>query len=168
MRCSALTNCDSLAGDSAMKGFAEPILRILNNCGIKVALQPIRTFGHIFAKPNDRVPTDRKTHAVYSIPCGDCKKEYLGQTKPQFCTSLKEHQKVVSNLYSSKSALAEHVCKTSHKIITTNNRYGQVNNFVWKPGILTLVLVPLIGMMVAICHKNIGILSADDVMLSSI
>ena len=41
-------------------------------------------------------------------------------------------QRAVYNLYSSKSALAEHVCKTSHKIawedskiITTNNRYGQ-------------------------------------------
>ena len=45
LRRSALTNCDSLAGDSAMKGFAivpyiqeigEPSMRILNNCGIKV------------------------------------------------------------------------------------------------------------------------------------
>ena len=87
---------------------------------------------HIFAKPKDRLPTDRKIHAVYSIPCGDCEKEYLGQTKRQFCTRLIEHQRAVSNLYSSKSALAEHVCKTSHKIawedskiITTNNRYGQ-------------------------------------------
>ena len=50
----------------------------------------------------------------------------------QFCTRLKEHQRAVSNFNSSKSALAEHVCKTSHniawedsRIITTNNRYGQ-------------------------------------------
>ena len=87
LRRSALTNCDSLAGDSAMKGFAivpyiqgiaEPIMRILNNCGIKVALKPIHSLWHIFAKPKDRVPTDRKTHAVYSIPCADCEKEYLG------------------------------------------------------------------------------------------
>ena len=95
-------NCVSLADDSAMKGFAvvpyiqgivEPIIRILNNCGIKVALKPLQTLRHIFAKPKDRVPTDQKTHAVYSIPCGDCKKEYLGQTKRQFCTRLKGHQK---------------------------------------------------------------------------
>ena len=39
----------------------------------------------------------------------------------------------VSNFKSSKSALAEHVCETSHniawgdsRIITTNNRYGQL------------------------------------------
>ena len=43
-----------------------------------------------------------------------------------------------------------------------------VNDFVWKPGILMLALVPLIGMTVAICHKNICILLANDVMLSSI
>ena len=43
-----------------------------------------------------------------------------------------------------------------------------VNDFVWKPGILTLVLVPLIHMTVAICHKNICILLANDVMLLSI
>ena len=85
-----------------------------------------------FAKPKDRVPTDQETHAVYSIPCGDCEKVYLGQTKRQFCTRLKEHQRAVSNFNSSKSALAEHVCETSHnivwedsKVITTNNRYGQ-------------------------------------------
>ena len=62
------------------------------------------TLGHIFAKPKDPIKTNQKTHAVYSIPCGDCEKEYLGQSKRQFGTRLKEHQKAV------KSALAEHIC----------------------------------------------------------
>ena len=55
------------------------------------------------------------------------RKSILGQSKRQFGTQLKEHQKAVS-----KSALAEHVCYTKHeiawensKVITTNNRYGQ-------------------------------------------
>ena len=51
-----------------VQGIAEPIRRVLNNCGIKVALKPFRTLGHIFAKTKDCVPTDQKTHAVYSIP----------------------------------------------------------------------------------------------------
>ena len=84
-----MTNCDSLASDSVMKGFAivsyiqgivEPIMRILS-CDIKVALKTIQTLGHIFAKPKDCVPTNWKTHAVYSISRGNCKKEYLGQRK---------------------------------------------------------------------------------------
>ena len=47
-------------------------------------------------------------------------------------TSERVHQRAVSNPNSSKSALAEHTCKTSHntalddsRIITSNNRYGQ-------------------------------------------
>ena len=134
-------DCNSPAGDSAVKNFAivpyiqgiaEPIRRVLNNCGIRVALKPFQTLRRIFAKPNDRVPADQKTHAVYSIPCGGCEKVYLGQIKRQFCTRLKEHQRAVSNFNSSKSALAERVCETSHniawedsRIITTNNCYGQ-------------------------------------------
>jgi hypothetical protein len=54
------------------------------------------------------------------------------QSKRQFGTRLKEHQKAVSTLDKGKSALAEHVCYTKHviawensKVITTNNRYGQ-------------------------------------------
>ena len=43
-----------------------------------------------------------------------------------------------------------------------------VNDFVWKPGILTLVLVVLIGLTVAICHKNICILLKNNAMLTSI
>ena len=72
------------------------------------------TLGHIFAKPKDPVKTNQKTHAVYSIPCGDCEKEYLGQSKRQFGTRLKEHQNAVSTLDKGKSALAEHVCYTKH------------------------------------------------------
>ena len=44
------------------------------------------------------VDINQKTHVVYSIPCGDCEKEYLGQSERQYGTRLKEHQKAVSTL----------------------------------------------------------------------
>ncbi len=68
--------------------------------------------GHIFAMPKDPIPKNQKTYAVYSIPCSDCEKEYLGQSKDskrQFGTRLKEHQEAVSTLNKGKSAL-ESVC----------------------------------------------------------
>ena len=178
------TDCNSPEGDSAVKGFAivpyiqgiaEPIRRILNNFGIKVALKPFQTLGLIFAKPKDRVPTDQKTHAVYSIPCGDCEKVYLGQTKRQFCTRLKEHQRAVSNFNSSKSALAEHVCETSHniawedsRIITTNNRYGQrLCLKAWHINASPCALNRDDGSHLPLYHKNIYILLVDDVTLTA-
>ena len=75
LRRQTLTDCNSPEGDFSVKGFAivlyfqgiaEPIWRVLNNCGIKAVLKPFRTYvGHILAKPKNRLRTDRKTHAVY-------------------------------------------------------------------------------------------------------
>ena len=39
--------------------------------------------GYIFVKSKDHIPTDWKTHAAYSIPCGDYEKVYLGQTNQE-------------------------------------------------------------------------------------
>ena len=39
--------------------------------------------GYIFVKSKDHIPTDGKTHAVYSIPCSDYEKVYLGQTNQE-------------------------------------------------------------------------------------
>ena len=63
-----------------IQGVTELIKRILNSHNVKVALKN-QTLGHIFA--------------IYSIPWDDCDNEYIGQTKRQFGTRFKEHQKAV-------------------------------------------------------------------------
>ena len=64
-----------------IKGVTEPIKRILNGHNVKVARKPFQTLGHIFSKPKDPVTKERRTDAIYSIPCNDCDNEYIGQTK---------------------------------------------------------------------------------------
>ena len=71
------------------------------------------------------VTKEQRTDAIYSIPCN-------GQTKLQFGTRLKEHQKAVFFCKRENSALSEHTCLTNHtigwdksNIITTNRRYHQ-------------------------------------------
>ena len=110
----------------------EPIKRILNSHNIKVAQKPFQTLGHIFAKPKDPVTKEQRTDAIYSIPCNDCDNEYIGQTKRQFGTRLKEHQKAVFFCKKENSALSGHACLTNYtigwdnsKIITTNRHYHQ-------------------------------------------
>ena len=75
-------------------------------------LKNLFDFGHIFAKPKDPVTKEQRTDAIYSIPCNDCDNEYIGQTKRQFGTRLKEHQKAIfQTLFFSKTenlALSEH------------------------------------------------------------
>ena len=99
-----------------IQGIAEPIKRILNSHNVKVAQKPFQTLGHIFAKPKDPVTKEQRTDAIYSIPCNDCDNEYIGQTKRQFGTRLKEQQKAVFLCKKENSALSEHTCLTNHTI----------------------------------------------------
>ena len=55
-----------------------------------------------FTKPKDPVTKEQRTDAIYSIPCNDCDNEYIGQTKRQFGTRLKEYQKAVFFLQKGK------------------------------------------------------------------
>ena len=97
---------------------------------LKRHINSVCKLGHIFAKPKDPVSKEQRTDAIYSIPCNDGNNEYIGQTKRQFGTLLKEHHKAVFFCKKENSALAEHTCLTNHtigwdksKIITTNRRY---------------------------------------------
>ena len=73
----------------------EPIKRILKSHNVKVAQKPFQTLGHIFAKPKDPLTREQRTDAIYSIRCSDSDDELIRQTKRQFGTRLKEHQKAV-------------------------------------------------------------------------
>ena len=72
-------------------------------------------------KPSGLWFLNRKTQyqsrdAIYSIPCKDCDKSYIGETKRKFSTRLKEHQKAVEHKHSQKSALAEHCLRSGHTV----------------------------------------------------
>ena len=93
--------------------------------------KPFQTSGLIFAKPKDPVTKERRTDAIYSIARNDCDDEYIAQTKRQFGTRLKKHQKAVFfykkiQLYRNTHAqLTIQLGGILLKIITTNRRYHQ-------------------------------------------
>ena len=73
----------------------------------RVLRNPSREFW-IFAKPKDPVTKEQRTDAIYSIPCNDSDNEYIGLTKRQFGTRLKEHQRAVFLCKKENSALSKH------------------------------------------------------------
>ena len=90
------------------------VLKIYQN--IKVALKPHQTIGSLFPRPKDPVPKDQARGVIYSIPCKDCDKLYIGETKRKFNTRLREHKKAVEQKHPKKSALAEHCLQSGHAI----------------------------------------------------
>ena len=112
-------------------GVTEPIKRIWIITKLKLLKNLFRLWG-IFL-PNLRIlsrKNNEPTPFILFLAMND--NEYLGQTKCQFGTRLKEHQKAVFFCQKENSALSEHTCLTNHtigwdksKITTTNRRYQQ-------------------------------------------
>ena len=115
-----------------VSGTSEPIKRILENHGIKVAFKTYQTISQMFPKPKDQMDKEETCDPVYDIPCPDCSKSYVGEMQRKFITRKGEHQKSVVRQQGEKSALADHVIKTNHNIeleeatiLSTNNNWHQ-------------------------------------------
>ena len=80
-----------------IKGTSEPIKIMLAKHKVKTALEPLQNLSQLFPKPKDKLQKQQMTGAIYSIPCKNCEKTYIGQTKRQFGTWLKKHKKALTN-----------------------------------------------------------------------
>ena len=115
-----------------VSGTSEPIKRVLENHGIKVAFKPYQTMSQMFPKPKDQIDKEETRGPVYDIPCADCSKSYVGETQRKFSTRKGEHQKAVARGQCKKPALADHVTNTNHDIawdeatiLRTNSNWHQ-------------------------------------------
>jgi hypothetical protein len=70
---------------------SEATARILRNLNIKVAHKPKNNLGPILSKVKDPIENLEKTGVVYSIPCRNCDKKYIGETGKMLKSRLHEH-----------------------------------------------------------------------------
>ena len=120
------TNVSTLLSSAFIRGDLNaatrgPFIRSLISClfpdEVSGSKPPSSQFkGHIFAKPKDPVTKEQLADAIFSTPCDNCDNEYIGQTKRQFGTRSKEHQKAVFFCKKENSALSEHIYLTNHTI----------------------------------------------------
>ena len=69
----------------------------------------------VYSKLKDKVPITSQSDVVYSIPCSECEKIYIGQTSRQLSQRIISH-KSDCRLHPERCALAEHVNKFDHKM----------------------------------------------------
>ena len=68
-------------------------------------MRPVCTIGHILLSPRDPHKLEKKSCAVYQVPCSDCTYVYFGQTKRDLKSRLAEHKLAFKNQEPEKSAL---------------------------------------------------------------
>jgi hypothetical protein len=96
------------------KGTTDKVGRILRRHNIRTIFAPPRKIGQTLRPVKDRIRNENP--GVYKVPCEDCEALYIGETKRQVRTRLREHETACRLSQPDKSALAEHHLVTGHRI----------------------------------------------------
>ena len=97
-----------------IKGLSENLQRIYRKHGVNVYHKPDNTLRSLLVKVKDKDTPTQKSNAIYHLQCGDCEKDYIGETGRGVGVRFKEH----INLKHSTSAITEHMKKAKHKFTT--------------------------------------------------
>ena len=108
-----------------IKNQTEKITRILKGFNIQVYTRPAKTIKTILSSSKDKIVPERRTGAIYQIPCKNCSAIYIGETGRNFKTRCSEHKrdlypkniaKIDDNNINKKTALVKHVINSEHCI----------------------------------------------------
>lgn len=78
-----------------IKNISESAARILKKGGVSVAHKPSNTLRMNLMRVKDKRDVSDNAGVVYSIPCQDCDKKYVGETGRLLGTRIAEHKKDV-------------------------------------------------------------------------
>ena len=138
-----------------IKGVTKPLIRILNNNGIRATTRPVRTLQQEFASPKSRPPSDRQTNVFYKIPCSDCTWNYIGETGRSLQNRKKEHIRN-TKVFKKGSNIASHAWLKGHTIDFENARVIDRGNSReekrWNLG--TLQLIARQTIILSSCQNN--------------
>ena len=91
-----------------IKDISDKIKRILLETDVQVAFKPFLTTGGLLPSLKDEINHNKKSSLVYEVPCQNCAFVYIEQTKRDFKSRIKEHQRAIKFPWPEKSALCQH------------------------------------------------------------
>ena len=87
--------------------------RILRPFGFRPAFYNLTTVRGLFVRLKDPIPR-RERSGVYSLTCGDCNSDYIGETSRQLKIRVEEHLKPLEKGKLGESAFADHLISNGH------------------------------------------------------
>ena len=114
------TPCDQVTRGSVtlpyISGLSESIHRVLAPLAIQVTFRPFRTLRQELVHPKDPVPANHRKGVMYSIPCAECPRTYIGQMGRSLDHSFHEQCQALKHGDLGSSALAAHVFSSNHRV----------------------------------------------------
>ena len=84
-----------------------------------MVFRPLSTLRRLLVHPKDPVLMEERKGVVYSVPCNECPKVYIGQTGQSLKHWLVEHRHALKDGDVVTSALAEYALDTGHPVDLT-------------------------------------------------
>ena len=115
-----------------VQGFSESLQCVFKRHGVQTTFKPHQTLRQLLVHPKDKRTPQETAGVVYSIPCRDCEKVYVGETARKFGEREKEHkkdttivedrkftrtQRKASQSIQHQSALTDHMAQHNHVIV---------------------------------------------------
>jgi len=97
-----------------VKSISESFKPIINKFGFHIAYSVPNTLRSIIKCGKDELDSMSHHGVVYKISCHDCEASYIGQTKRQLRTRIKEHNSDIKKKIGSPPVISEHRLKFNH------------------------------------------------------
>ena len=98
-----------------VRGLSEKIEKTCAPLGVKAIFKPQSTLKQLLVKVKQKMPEEKKKEVAYQVPCKDCRKVYVGETKRTLKIRISEHKQAVKK-GDEKNGIAVHAHTTNHNI----------------------------------------------------
>jgi len=99
-----------------VKSISESFLPITKKYGFNVAFSIPNTLNRFIKRGKDKINLMAQNECVYKIKCSNCDTSYVGQTKRQLGTRLKEHKADFKKKSGSMSVVSNHRLDNNHEM----------------------------------------------------
>jgi len=113
-------------------GISETIASLFKNSDYTIGFRCLNKLDKTIRAQKDHTELLQKNNIVYKINCGNCEASYVGQTKRQLKTRIKEHCNNIKLDKSKHSVITEHRIDFNHnfnweniKILDTESNYNK-------------------------------------------
>ena len=98
-----------------VKHLSHKINHTLGKFKVKTVFNNLRKNNVFFNKLKDKEKPENRTHVVHKIPCNNCDKVYVGQTKRYLRQRISEHKNNYKKPPKKHTALTQHMLDENHK-----------------------------------------------------
>jgi hypothetical protein len=97
-----------------VKNVSETITAAFDNSDYIAGYRCLNKLNRYIKTHKDKNNSNNQNNVIYRICCKDCDATYIGQTKRQLCTRVKEHKNNIRLDPSKHSVVTEHIIKENH------------------------------------------------------